>query len=446
MAMKPMSYRHLLKWVVPTLIVLSLLFWFVRREKLPDVIRVAAGQRGGHYSMFCEALKAPLEAETGSEIQIVETGGSIDNSVALREGRAEVAVLQAGAAEMEGLAALVPLFPEVVHVVVRKNLDGVQRFADLNAKALILGPKGSGMRAAAEDLAAHYGLKPATHDHEDSSFALLKTKRGIDGAIVTTGFPNAALDAVLQTRDFRLLPIAGQALANRHAYFSAYEIPVGEFAHGTIPESGISTVATRAFLAVRKDAPDVLVTKALDALYNHDLTKDVPTLVSFEDAVRWRIFPMHEASLRYFEPYKGMDWFANLMDSLAGAKELLFAFVAGLYLLWRRRLDLRAAQAQAEMIAQREVLDGFLERTVELERGQMDEEDPVRLKQCLDEVTHTKLAALDELTHTELRGDRRFLVFLSQCANLSRKIESKLAAYEGTKKSKPRPKRKQPPK
>jgi hypothetical protein len=48
------------------------------------------------------------------------------------------------------------------------------------------------------------------------------------------------------------------------------------------------------------------------------------------------------------------------------------------------------------------------------------------LRGMLDKVTRIKLKALDELTHEALRGDRIFLIFLTQCANLINKIQAKI--------------------
>ena len=98
--MKSMDYQQLLKWLIPTLIAFSILFWLVKPEELPDEIRIAAGQPGGHYSMFSKALEISLHAETDREVETKETAGSIANGIALCDDTAELAVLQAGAAEM----------------------------------------------------------------------------------------------------------------------------------------------------------------------------------------------------------------------------------------------------------------------------------------------------------------------------------------------------------
>jgi hypothetical protein len=61
----------------------------------------------------------------------------------------------------------------------------------------------------------------------------------------------------------------------------------------------------------------------------------------------------------------------------------------------------------------------------------MDAEDPQELENYLDEITRIKLRALEELTHEDLRSDRTFSIFLMQCANLIRKIQSKIIRNAG---------------
>ena len=57
----------------------------------------------------------------------------------------------------------------------------------------------------------------------------------------------------------------------------------------------------------------------------------------------------------------------------------------------------------------------------------MKTDDPKKLRGYLDEVTHIKLRALDELTDEDLRGDQMFTIFLTQCSNLSRKLQLKIS-------------------
>jgi hypothetical protein len=78
---------------------------------------------------------------------------------------------------------------------------------------------------------------------------------------------------------------------------------------------------------------------------------------------------------------------------------------------------------------QKERLDVLMERTLDIERRQMDATGPQQLQELLDEVTRTKLHALNELTHEDLRADQSFSIFLTQCANLISKIQLKILTY-----------------
>ena len=135
---------------------------------------------------------------------------------------------------------------------------------------------------------------------------------------------------------------------------------------------------------------------------------------------------LHPVSRSFLNPPDHINRIAQIMDTLAAFKELSVAFAAGLYLLWTRRKRLRET-IQAEMVQlQKDRLDVFLEKTLEVEHAQMDTVDIAELQEFLDKVTQIKLAALTQLTHEELRSDQAFSIFLLQCVNLISKIQMKI--------------------
>ncbi|MDA1277075.1 MAG: TAXI family TRAP transporter solute-binding subunit [Verrucomicrobia bacterium] len=77
-------------------------------------------------------------------------------------------------------------------------------------------------------------------------------------------------------------------------------------------------------------------------------------------------------------------------------------------------------------VATTAILTGTLDVSSLLVNATLESIDPDELKEYLDEVTRIKLRALEELTDEDLRGDQFFSIFLTQCANLIRKIQSKL--------------------
>jgi len=194
------------------------------------------------------------------------------------------------------------------------------------------------------------------------------------------------------------------------------------------PLAPTSTLATTAVLVARSDVSDRLVASVLAALYQGDLRRSIPTLLSASEASAWRTLALHPTARRHFDPYGGLDLLANFMESLAAIKELLVAFGAGLYLLWTRRRWRHASEQEGLLSEMKERLDVLLDRTARIEHDQIGENDRDILEGYLDQVTEIKLEALDELTHEDLRGDRMFLIFLIQCGSLIERIQGKLAA------------------
>jgi hypothetical protein len=196
-----------------------------------------------------------------------------------------------------------------------------------------------------------------------------------------------------------------------------------------IPRSDVDTVATTAFLVTRADASPRMVSEALGAIYEEGLRAKQPDLILARDAIEYRhSMRFHPAARDYYEPWE-VGHVATVVEALAGSYELLFAFCAGLYLLWQIRSRRAEKRRLEEMKAQKERLDHFLQRTMDIEHAQMNVTDVSRLNEFLHEVTLTKSEALEELTHEDLRSDRTFSIFLMQCANLISKIQLKIITY-----------------
>jgi len=342
-----------------------------------------------------------------------------------------LAPISPGAVEsMRGLTVAAPLYAEPVYVIVRKGRE-IASAKDLMGRRVALGPVGSGMRASATTLLRHCGIGPESLVDHTRYFAELSSDSSLDAAIATSGMLSPDLHALMHDGEFELLPLVNaRALSIHHPYFMPVTIPRGLFRpEPPIPARPVETVATTAVLAVREDAPGVLVEAALRTVYEDYLSIHGPSLMPAREAREWELLPIHGAARSYHDPYQGVGLLANLLEGLAGIKELLFAAGAGLYLLWRRRRRLAEERDLRHLQTQRAALETLMDETVRIERAQMSCADADTLERFLDDVTVLKLKALGELSHKDLRGDRLFLIFLIQCANLIRKIQSKLIQY-----------------
>lgn len=420
------------RWLTGAMVavlVVSLAIWFAGRETFPRTIVVATGEEGGLYFALGTELQGSLHRRLGRSPEVLATAGSVQNVELLKRDEAQLAIVQGGAVALDELTVITPLYPELVLIIVRKDRN-IEAMPDLLGRNVALGREGSGMRASAVGLLARFRIGSEEFGMNDLYFKHLLDTPDLDAAIVTTGIENRDVNDVLETNDFELLPVLDTtAVEMRDPYFRRMEIPPGLFSERpAVPREPTPTLATTAYLVCRADAHPDLVDAALAAIHEENLRLRVPTLIPRHEAARWVSTRLHPEAQRYFNPSDDIGYLANVMESLAAGKELLFALGAGIYLLWHRWRRLRDKENQEIIRRQKERLDRSLEETLRIESAQMNTTDIAKLQTYLDDVTRIKLKALHEFTEEELRGDRSFSIFLTQCANLISKIQLKIVS------------------
>jgi len=193
----------------------------------------------------------PLGGALASQMSLVDSvrqytaevsGGSVENVSRLQSGQIDLAFAvgntvyeaynggQDYATPVSGLRILAPLYPNVTHIVVSQQ-SGARSVSDLRGGTVSVGPAGSGTEQMSRQILEAYGL---TYDDVDvrylsfSESATALKDGAIDAALISVGYPAAAVLEATTTAGARLLPMEPEALAAlREAY--PYYIP------GTIP-------------------------------------------------------------------------------------------------------------------------------------------------------------------------------------------------------------------
>ncbi len=416
--------RLILAFAFTALLVCCVLLWYTH-ETLPPVIRIAAGRPNGLYNKFTHEFAKQLEQRIGRPVEVIETAGSVDNTDLLNSGGAELALCQTYSSTPKGVAGCAPLYPEMLHFIVRKG-QGIRSLRDLEGKRVALGLKGSAMLENSKTVLAHYDVKNVQNREE--YFEALLANPEIDAALVTTGWMNPTLLEIMQTGNFDLLDVDDpEGLAFRHPWFTAASIPRGLYpGKSPVPPNPVKTVAVSSVLTCRLDAPDRLVREALATLYETDLRSSFPAVLSAKAAKDYDATIMHRSVARYHDPSADMNRLSRALELVAKSKEAAFGVIAFGLLVWgwirRRHEKITAAADQV----QKQKLDEFIGRTLTVELEQMDVTDPEQLRPFLRRVTHIKQEALRELTSEKVRGDQLFSIFLSQCAALSEKIQMRM--------------------
>lgn len=426
---KKLTVRRAMAYLMFTVLLGSLLTWYFSRETLPAQVRIGAGSTGGLYHEFALRIKRLLEARFPMKVEVVETSGSSNNRERLLSGdgagRVDLAVLQDGAVSMTDLYLVAPLYRELLHVIVRKD-RGIESISGLEGRQVAVGLEGSGMQASADNVLAHYQLEV---NRQPVSFSKLLTDPALDAAVVTSGLLGADLRKILIDERFDLLAVEdAEAFEEKHFFFRSAVIPKGLYSEKPYPtpSADLKTIATTASLVAGPAVNEQLVEALTGLIYESELRQEFLLLMDREEAAQLSSLRLHPASRKYFFPQDEIGELATLLESISAAKELFFAIAAGLYLLWDRLKRRKEKDEELLYIAQRESLDDYLDRTLAIEREQMELSDIAALESCLERVTLIKLEALGELTHQDLRSNQAFTIFLMQCANLISKIQRRI--------------------
>ena len=252
------------------------------RAQAPAFFRIGTGGTAGTYypvgGLIANAISNPPQLVSTA----VASNGSVANVNAIVGGAAESGFVQAdvaywaysgtgvfeGKPKLEELRSIANLYPESVHLVVRKA-SNVKTIADLKGKRVSLDEPGSGTLVNAKAILGAYGIteKDVQAEFLKPNHAAEKMKDGsCDAFFFTGGFPAAAISELASTGSgIDILPIDGAGaakLVKEFPFFAPDAIPAGTYKD----VGAVKTVAVGAhWITSAKISADTVyaVTKAL---------------------------------------------------------------------------------------------------------------------------------------------------------------------------------------
>jgi len=295
---------------------------FVGAAQAQQFFRIGTGGTAGTYypvgGMIANAVSQPGKIVVTAQA----SNGSLANVTAINGGALESGFSQAdvatwaqkgtgvfeGKPNVPGLRLIANLYPESVHIVVRKGL-GVKTPADLKGKRVALDEPGSGTLINARMILAAYGVKESDikPDYIKPNQAGDKLKDGsLDAFFFTGGAPAGAI-AELATAGggIELVPIDGpqaDALRKSSPFFAPDVIPADTY-------KGVAAVKTLAVGAqwVTSDKADAAtVYEITKALFSDSTQKILAAghakgkLITKENAVKGAGIPFHPGAEKYY--------------------------------------------------------------------------------------------------------------------------------------------------
>ncbi len=300
------------------------------------VLRIGSGAVGGNYFVLGELVGGVVSHPVGSlpcgvggscginnlQTQNVTSAGSVANLTALQEGKIQTGFVQSdiaywaytgtglytGEDKRSNLRAIASLYPEAIHIIVRKDAN-ITNISQLTGKRVSLGANKSGTLQGAKLVLEAYGvsedkMKVQYLNSTDSIKALLKGK--LDAVFFTVGMSSPILTQLFKNSDdFTLLSIGKsqrQAIFKQGHYFSPFTI--AENTYKGVPKT--ETISVYALWLTTANTDKKLVYELTKALWG-DMAKQlfasslIGHHITVEDSLKGIGIPMHSGAKQYYD-------------------------------------------------------------------------------------------------------------------------------------------------
>ena len=282
-----------------------------------EFLSLGTAGTGGIYYPLGGAIASRLSiADDARQYTAEVSGGSVENVNRIASGQMDVAMAIAStmyqAQRGEGdfttalseLRAIAPLYANVTHILVPSSSPALS-VADFGGLRVSVGAAGSGTEQLARHVLSAHGLTyddltPQYLSFAESSAAL--RDGAIDAAIISVGYPAAAVLEATTTSAMRLIGFSDEVLDEmyqEHPYYSEGLIPEGAY-RGV--EAPIKTLAVMNWVFALESLPDDVVTTLLNIFENdrvsleqvHDMARQIDL-----DDLSTAPIPLHPAVTRW---------------------------------------------------------------------------------------------------------------------------------------------------
>lgn len=278
--------RYLWYLVIGVLVATVLIIYFTI-PKLPNTLKIAAGQPGSYFYETAEIYKKYL-AKQGVELEIIQTKGAAESLALLNDDKVDLALAHGGLTtkkESPDLVSLGSISYEPLWVFQRKNTKILTDISQLRGMKVATGEKGTGVEVITSKIFKAEGVNESntTILHMGMKEAAECLIQGsIDAAVFMDPPENETIREFFSSSVINEVSLHdSEALRRRFRYLQVIKIPPSGIDLALEqPRSELLTIATTAYLATNKKldaALQYLLLSIIDEVH-HD-----PTLISDEN-------------------------------------------------------------------------------------------------------------------------------------------------------------------
>jgi uncharacterized protein len=275
------------------------------QESPRETLTIATGGKGGIYAVYGARLARAINKRLdGYRGRTLETSGSVQNLLRLRDGKAKIALTLGDTAldAVEGreafdqpvpMRALAQIYPSYIQLVTRSGAP-IRRVQDVAGKRVSIGSPHSGTEVVAERILDVAGVEPERKRLGVAASAAALEAGEIDAFFWSGGVPTAAITQLAKRTPVALVGLGGWTREMRTRWGGVYEraaIPAGTYGLA----AAVPTVSIPNY---------IVVDEQIDAALAHDVTKLLfdSRLVTDRASAQRVIAPvgLHQGALEYY--------------------------------------------------------------------------------------------------------------------------------------------------
>jgi len=278
--------KYIWYFAIGAFVATALITYFII-PKLPDTLKIAAGQPDSYFYKTAEIYKKYL-ARQGVELEIIQTKGAADSLTLLNDNKVDLALAHGGLTtkkESPELVSLGSISYEPLWVFQRKNTKILTDISQLKGMKVATGEKGTGVEVIASKIFNAEGVNEGntTILYMDMKEATERLIQGnIDAAVFMDPPENEIIREFFSSSKINEVSLQDSEALRRHfRYLHVIKIPPSGIDLALEqPHSELLTIAPTAYLAANKKldaALQYLLLSIIDEVH-HD-----PTLISDEN-------------------------------------------------------------------------------------------------------------------------------------------------------------------
>ena len=281
---------------------------------------LATGGTAGTYYPYGGAMSKIWNSKIpGMNVTAQATGASVENVRLMNKDEVELALVQSDTIDfafnaketfkekLTKMAVVAVLYPELIHIVVRGELD-INSFSGLRGKKVGVGAPGSGTEANFRQLMDVHRMGKDDVSTQYLSFAESADQfkdRRIDAFMVTGGVPTSAIMDVATQREIKILPIEDTMLSiltAKYPFLSSAVIPANAYKGVT---KDVKTAAVNAVLIAHPKLSTDVVYSLTKALFENQAELAAAhakgKVLSLQGAATGVSIPFHPGAAKYYK-------------------------------------------------------------------------------------------------------------------------------------------------